>query len=98
MGGPAIPSQRSLTVDGCIPIMSDGKPRSFTEWGCYPIFYVTRDSILCPECAARAHESDEDNLVRGADVNWEDPDMRCSDCSERIESAYAETTGDPEDV
>lgn len=54
--------------------------------GGYPVFYQTRTGdTLCPGCAT----NDIDNVVAGG-VNWEDPTLHCDECSERIESAYAE--------
>lgn len=68
----------------------DGTPYKFTSFGCYPIFYVTRKGeCLCPACALEAENEDEDPPV-ATDANWEDPDLYCDGCSERIESAYAE--------
>jgi hypothetical protein len=29
-------------------------------------------------------------VAAGADVNWENPDLYCAHCGERIKSAYAE--------
>lgn len=68
----------------------DKSPRRFTDIGSYPIFYLNeRDEVLCPGCAATEVE-DEGQLMAACDVNWEDPDLFCDECSERIESAYAE--------
>lgn len=56
--------------------------------GGYPLYYVAKDcSILCPDCANK--EGVEPSPIDG-DVNWEDPELICDDCGERIESAYAE--------
>ena len=53
--------------------------------GGYPVFYLTRDSVLCPTCA---NETPED--VISGDANWEDSSLYCDECSQRIESAYAD--------
>lgn len=68
-------------------IMNDGKLRSFTSIGGYPLFYVTKGSCLCPDCAT---DNDQNDPIVAADVNWENPDLYCDECSARIESAYAE--------
>lgn len=65
--------------------MPDGSARCFTSIGCYPLFYVTKSVCLCPACAL-SREAE----VEAGDCNWEDPDLTCDDCGERIESAYAE--------
>jgi hypothetical protein len=69
--------------------MLNGKLRSFTSIGGYPLFYVTKqNNCLCPDCAT---DNDQDyDPIAATDVNWEDPDLYCDECSNRIESAYAE--------
>lgn len=81
-------TQTTIKVDR----FDDGTPRKFTAVGSYPIFYVTKHSkCLCPACAAE-EESNDDNYdpIVATDANWEDPELYCDGCSERIESAYAE--------
>lgn len=52
------------------------------------MFYLSKQNqVLCPKCANDNGTSDP---VEAHGVNWEDPDLYCDDCSERIESAYAE--------
>lgn len=70
----------------------------FTSIGSYPIVYMTDCGMtLCPCCAAA---TEDECIERGdaldvtQDVNWEDPDLYCEDCGERIESAYAEDDTD----
>lgn len=68
--------------------------------GGYPLFYVTADNgDLCAACANGAHgseatidpvQTDKQWLIVDCGVNWEDPDLYCGHCNERIESAYAE--------
>ena len=76
--------------------MSDGKLRSFSDVGCYPIFYLCADSgVLCPKCCNENLEllTDKDDkqwCLTAADINWEDASLTCDHCSQRIESAYAE--------
>lgn len=36
-------------------------------------------------------------MVVAYGVNWEDPDLYCDDCSERIESAYGDKESDESD-
>lgn len=65
---------------------SKGKLIKYAWPGVYPVFYVNKDgSVLCPACAQKERKS----LVAGG-ANWEDPDLYCDECSNRIESAYAE--------
>jgi hypothetical protein len=77
----------------CSPL--DGKLRTYTSVGSYPVFYLDgRDNLLCAECASEViaeYEDGEDirGLPKVGAVNWEDPSLFC-DCGERIESAYAE--------
>lgn len=40
---------------------------------------------------ARFYSSDAQWRVVACAINWEEPDMRCDDTGERIESAYAES-------
>lgn len=77
-----------------LPRDEDGK---FSKWawpGGYPLFYLTKqDNCLCPDCA-----NDPDKIMTGdeivaAGVNWEDASLYCDECSNRIQSAYAEDTG-----
>jgi len=63
-----------------------GKLAKFTSIGCYPIFYVDGSSCLCADCASE----NEDPEMLASDINWEDPELFCDGCGERIESAYAE--------
>lgn len=78
--------------------MPNGKLRRCTMIGSYPIFYLTCDECaICHNCATDDFEIsvadpiDYDYLQpRSAHINWEDPDMYCDKCSQRIESAYVE--------
>jgi len=67
----------------------NGELRKYTDVGCYPVFYVDKDnSCLCADCA---NNNDEEVFpLVAADVNWEDPELYCDECGERIESAYAD--------
>ena len=66
--------------------------------GGYPMFAVTSDgAALCPHCCQTERRSigftygTDGWAVEGLDVNWEDPELYCDHCGNRIESAYAET-------
>jgi hypothetical protein len=65
--------------------------------GGYPMFAVCSDGgALCHRCCKTELRSIGATYGRdgwaivGLDVNWEDPDLYCDHCGERIESAYAE--------
>ena len=69
----------------------------FTSIGCYPLHAITNDgACLCHRCCASERLSIATTTGRDGwtvialDVNWEDPDLTCDHCGERIESAYAE--------
>lgn len=87
-----------------LPRDRDDQLSSFTDLGGYPLFYITQDnSVICPQCANNLEqlrkeieaageewvEIDNEKLVK-AEINYEDPDLYCDNCSQRIESAYAE--------
>ena len=65
--------------------------------GGYPLFAITDDgAAICAKCCGTELEN-IDTSTRGdgwrviaSDVNWEDGELYCDHCSERIESAYAE--------
>ena len=71
--------------------------------GGYPIFFVTDDGgCLCKNCARsewrNIAQSMIDNVndgwnVTATEVNWEDTDLFCSNCSDPIESAYGGDNG-----
>jgi len=68
--------------------------------GGYPMFFITSDgAALHFDCVREnlrlVSDSVRNNLKDGwqvvaVDVNWEDPELYCDDCSNKIESAYAE--------
>lgn len=60
--------------------------------GGYPFFYVNASAdILCPTCANQSdYNGDPFTCVTDADINWEDPDLTCSDCGQPIPSAYSD--------
>jgi hypothetical protein len=67
-----------------------GKLEGFAWPGGYPLAYITTgDDVVCPKCANAIEEKDEDELPRTAFVNWEDDELFCAACQEKIPSAYA---------
>lgn len=65
--------------------------------GGYPLFGVTSDgAALCRHCASTERTSigtttgTDGWCLVAIDVNWEDPELYCDVCGDRIESAYAE--------
>jgi hypothetical protein len=77
-----------MTATDSLPRDSKGQLVKYAWPGGYPVLYVTElSNVLCPDCANRDTDSD---VPVAADINWEDPSLYCDDCSERIESAYAE--------
>ena len=65
--------------------------------GAYPLFAVMRDGgCLCHHCAKSEASSigftygTDGWAIAGLAVNWEDPELYCDHCGDRIESAYAE--------
>lgn len=68
--------------------------------GGYPLFFITSDAgCLCHDCGKKNRGSIVDAIEEGLndgwrvvaqDVNWEDPELICDGCGDRIQSAYAE--------
>lgn len=76
-------------VSGIQPDFVNGKFRKYTTLGGYPVFYIDlRNDCLCNECATEQYVEDN-NSIMGGDINWENTELYCDICSERIESAYA---------
>lgn len=70
----------------------NGKFPAYTWPGGYPMFYMDNNGCgMCPACANKYEEDFLwDDPIKAYSVNWEDSDLYCDDCGERIESAYAE--------
>ena len=59
---------------------------SYSEYGGYPLFYIdSYNNVLCADCANKDDEYNGD--IVDYDINHEDDNMYCNDCSRRIESA-----------
>lgn len=68
--------------------------------GGYPLYFVCDDGgALCCDCAKMERRNILESLARGisdgwrvcgVDVNWEDAELVCDHCGERIESAYGD--------
>lgn len=87
-------------------LMENGKLQSFAFPGGYPIYFVCADNgVLCPKCANEHLEliraaiadkgADKQWEIVAANANYEDNDLYCDHCSQRIESAYAEPDDAP---
>lgn len=77
---------------------------SYAWPGGYPIYYVFADGgCCCPKCANDNIEAIDEDIkgkrrwnshggwaLTAADVNYEDPNLICDHCKERVESAYTE--------
>ena len=78
--------------------LADQLSNSPYAWpGGYPLFAITSDgAALCKKCAATERASigtttgTDGWCVVGIDINYEDPELFCDHCGDRIESAYAE--------
>ena len=75
--------------------------------GGYPMYFIYSDGEAgCFECVRRdwrqtvyAHITGDkrDTLyIEGYEINYEDGDLFCGSCGNRIESAYVEDDGEPE--
>ena len=66
-----------------------GKYPAFAWPGGYPLFYVIEEdnSVCCPKCA---NDSERDGTLTAGDINYEDTDLFCDFCNERISSAYGD--------
>lgn len=68
----------------------DGELPAYAWPGGYPVYYLDREnSVLCPKCANKSDNEEEVPQFRpmASGINWEDTDLTCDNCNERIESA-----------
>lgn len=80
-------------------MQSENKARSFTEVGCYPLYYIlgkfedveNNMVVSCPPClTALVSNNDSSAVVMEANINYEENDLICDLCHEEIESAYGD--------
>lgn len=80
----------------------DNRLATYAWPGGYPLFYMVGDDDsfgkLCPECAQKIADAPGDYSpdqfrYRAVAPNWEDSELYCDQCGERIPCAY----GDPDD-
>lgn len=72
---------------------SKGQLIKYAWPGGYPVFYLDgENSVLCHDCAVKSDSEDEIPQFKpvASDINYEDASLYCDQCSQRIESAYAE--------
>ncbi len=69
--------------------LENGQLPAYAFPGGYPLFYLDKENnVLCQRCA---NENDEFSApLVAADINYEDAQLYCDQCSKRIESAYAD--------
>ena len=80
--------------------LKDLRQHPYAWPGGYPLYAVATDGgALCAACvrdewrliATATHEGDRSGwAVAGIDINWEDTDLHCDNCGEKIESAYGD--------
>lgn len=80
--------------------------RGYAWPGGYPVYMLMGDGgVLCSTCVSREirlivdatrpnGSADQQWSCVAVDVNWEDPQLSCDHCGERIESAYADDDQD----
>ena len=74
----------------------DGQLPYYTSIGGYPLFYVDKEnSALCPTCANELNDSSQFAIV-DYDINYEDSNLYCDQCSKQIQSAYGDDDDDAE--
>ena len=97
----------TITVKNELPRLESGKLASFVWPGGYPLYYVTQDGgVLCPGCAKTAelegltnNPDDPQWYIVAAQANWEDEELTCDHCNEKIESAYGkDLSGDDKET
>lgn len=83
-------------MQNSIEIGANGKPVPYAWPGGYPIYYLIdsedmrgrNTAVSCHACIPRYLGSDD--VVTDSAINWEDAELYCELCNDRIESAYAE--------
>lgn len=90
---------------GYYAIRLDRKEWNSWAWpGGYPIYYVVADGgILCSKCAndniklTSDPDAESDWRIVASDINYEDPDLFCDHCDQRIEPAYGDNNEQDKD-
>ena len=78
--------------------LADKLTESPYAWpGIYPLYAVTDDgAALCHKCTKNERDSigtttgNDGWCIVDLDINYEDPNLYCAHCDDRIESAYSE--------
>lgn len=78
-------------IDTNLKLRATIRAGSVAWHGCYPMFLYFADGDACCFKCARAEYKIFRNEITGAAVNWEDTEMYCSHCNNKIDSAYGET-------
>jgi len=86
-----ISDKTALNTDGYK--LPDGSFRAYSSYGCYTIFYVTKDGgVLCAKCATSDGQTtdpyDPQWFLVGVDVHWEGEPLTCAHCEGEIEPSY----------
>ena len=67
-------------------MVESGEYDSYAWPGGYPLFYLEQDnSIICPQCA---NKGEQQTTIVAVDANYEDTELYCDNCNNRIEAAY----------
>ena len=75
---------------------SDGKLPSYAFPGGYPIFYLDQDdSCLCSECAQK-DKDDSYYVIKEYEINEENEELFCDECSKHIDSAWGDSQKSPD--
>jgi len=75
--------------------LENGTYPTYAWPGGYPLFYITKDGgVLCPKCVNENLElvegDDPQWRIVAYDINYEDTELYCDNCNEKIESAYGD--------
>lgn len=70
--------------------LESGRLGSYVLPGSYPLYYITAEGVLCPDCANSISECPDDRqwLIVAADINYEDINCYCAHCNKSIDPAY----------
>ena len=75
--------------------LENGTYPTYAWPGGYPLFYITKDGgVLCSKCVNENLElvegDDPQWRIVAYDINYEDRELYCDNCNEKIESAYGD--------